>query len=224
MDHLENSVTTFLVIQFLVWDRNRQSSSKPPCPFELKVVLFRYCHGTVGSGCTVEVDESLFGKRKSNRGSMLDRSGFLVACAAKRENASWNQWMTIGSSTLVPVIQRHVLPGSTVITDECAVMPIWQTTPGKKIAVRAILLKCKPVKHNPAKLTNTRTTYEYIYLMKERAIRSHRPFKSAGVCIIRILNHKSPERSKCRISQNRERSGSRMDRGFEDEIPGSSKS
>ena len=68
----------------------------------------------------VEIDESKFGKRKYNRGRMVEGTWvvlggieretnhcFLTPCPANRRN----------EATLLPIIQQFVLPGSTIITD-----------------------------------------------------------------------------------------------------------
>ena len=66
-----------------------------------------------------EIDESKFGKRKYNRGRMVEGTWvlggiqretnhcFLTPCPANRRN----------ESTLLPIIQQFVLPGTSIITD-----------------------------------------------------------------------------------------------------------
>ena len=70
-----------------------------------------------GAGRVVEIDESLFSKRKYNRGRVLqeqwifggydpvDKKGFLVP-VPKRDAA-----------TLLPIVQQWVLPGTTIHSD-----------------------------------------------------------------------------------------------------------
>ena len=72
-----------------------------------------------GLGTVVEIDESKFGKRKYNRGRMVEGTWvlggiqretnhcFLTPCPANRRN----------EATLLPIIQQFVLPGTTIITD-----------------------------------------------------------------------------------------------------------
>ena len=67
----------------------------------------------------VEIDESKFGKRKYNRGRMVEGTWvlggieretnhcFLTSCPANRRN----------EATLLPIIQQFVLPGTKIITD-----------------------------------------------------------------------------------------------------------
>ena len=75
-----------------------------------------------GPGLIVEIDEAMFGKRKYNRGAL--RQGvwvlggvcrstghcFLIPCPGNRRSAD----------VLLPLIQRNVLPGSIVHTDQWA--------------------------------------------------------------------------------------------------------
>lgn len=72
-----------------------------------------------GPGLTVELDEAMFGKRKYSRGSYREgiwvlggvcresHQCFLIPCPGNRRSAD----------VLLPLIQRYVLPGTTVITD-----------------------------------------------------------------------------------------------------------
>jgi len=72
-----------------------------------------------GSGVAVEVNESKFGKRKYNKGRLVDgqweiggifrktKDVFLAICSENRRDAS----------TLIDIIKRHVNQESTVITD-----------------------------------------------------------------------------------------------------------
>ncbi|XP_063688371.1 uncharacterized protein LOC134821600 [Bolinopsis microptera] len=73
-----------------------------------------------GVGCTVEVDESKFGKRKYNRGRRVvgkwvlggfcrtTGECFLVECTGNRRD----------HNTLITLIKEHVLPGTTILTDK----------------------------------------------------------------------------------------------------------
>jgi hypothetical protein len=75
-----------------------------------------------GLGEIVEIDEAMMGRRKYNRGTLREgawvlggvcrRTGhcFLIQCPNNRRDAR----------TLLPLIQRHVLPGTTIHTDQWA--------------------------------------------------------------------------------------------------------
>ena len=60
-----------------------------------------------GAGKVVEIDESKFGRRKYNRG--FER-GSAKAFMVEVDNRS--------AATLLPIIQQHILPGTTVLFDE----------------------------------------------------------------------------------------------------------
>ena len=74
---------------------------------------------TGGSGLTVEVDESKFGRRKYNKGRLVEgqwviggicretRDVFLAACPENKRDAA----------TLVDIIKRHISKDLTVVTD-----------------------------------------------------------------------------------------------------------
>ncbi|KFD52646.1 hypothetical protein M514_06493 [Trichuris suis] len=74
-----------------------------------------------GLGQTVEINETLFSRRKYNRGRATSRSssGYSVAFAEKRANASSFPMQDRSSDTLIPLIKEHVRAGSTIISDEC---------------------------------------------------------------------------------------------------------
>ena len=71
-----------------------------------------------GPGKIVEIDESKFGRRKYNRGRVVDghwvfggvergtRKAFMVEVADRSKN------------TLLPIIQQYIRPGTTIMSDE----------------------------------------------------------------------------------------------------------
>ena len=73
-----------------------------------------------GPGMTIEIDEAKIGRRKYNVGRMVE--GQWILGFIKRETG--DQRIEIlpnnnrSAQATLPLIQRHVLPGSTIITDE----------------------------------------------------------------------------------------------------------
>ena len=66
----------------------------------------------------VEIDESKFGKRKYNRGRVVD--GHWVFGGIER--GTTKSFMVVvedrSAATLIPIIQRYIRPGSVIISDE----------------------------------------------------------------------------------------------------------
>jgi transposase-like protein len=72
-----------------------------------------------GPGFIVEIDESKFGKRKNNVGRVTD--GHWVLGLYQRGTAKLRAIVLTqdrSAASLLPLIQRHVLPGTTIMTDE----------------------------------------------------------------------------------------------------------
>ena len=71
-----------------------------------------------GPGTVVEIDESKFGKRKYNRGRMVD--GHWVFGGIER--GTTKLFMVVvedrSADTLIPIIQRFIRPGTLIISDE----------------------------------------------------------------------------------------------------------
>ena len=84
-----------------------------------EVILDDSKQGIGGEGHTVEIDESKFGKRKYNRGKRVEgqwvfggidtetKGIFLIPCPENKRNAD----------TLIPLIERWIKPGTTIISD-----------------------------------------------------------------------------------------------------------
>ena len=71
-----------------------------------------------GPGCTVEIDESKFGKRKYNRGRLRDGKWVLGGIERGSDNMFMRDVHARDAATLLPIIQNCVEPGTTIITDE----------------------------------------------------------------------------------------------------------
>ena len=71
-----------------------------------------------GDGITVEIDETKLGKRKYNRGHRVDGVWVLVGVERTPERKLFLRILPDRSAqTLQEMIRRHVLPGSTIVTD-----------------------------------------------------------------------------------------------------------
>ena len=66
-----------------------------------------------GPGKVVEIDESKFGRRKYNRGRYQE--GHWVFGGVERGMV---EVLDRSAATLLPLIQQHILPGTTVLSDE----------------------------------------------------------------------------------------------------------
>nr|CAH7719933.1 unnamed protein product [Callosobruchus chinensis] len=70
-----------------------------------------------GPGCVVQIDESLFGHRKYERGRVLQGNWVLGIIEDGREDVRMVVVDKRDSDTLIPIIQKHVKPGTTIHTD-----------------------------------------------------------------------------------------------------------
>ena len=102
--------------------------------FSNKTVIdwFRYCRELCvyhfetddsmigGSGCTVEIDETIIVKRKYNRGRLL-RDGWLFGGIERRDDGQFKCFMAVvynrSAPLLIHIIKLHVAPGTHIITD-----------------------------------------------------------------------------------------------------------
>ena len=82
-----------------------------------------------GPGLEVEIDESKFGRRKYNRGRY--REGHWVFGGVQRitGDAFLVEVEHRDAATLLPIIQRHIRPGSTILSDEWRAYRQGGTTP-----------------------------------------------------------------------------------------------
>ena len=73
-----------------------------------------------GPGMTVEIDESLFVRRKNNVGRVFPRQWVLGGICRETKECFLYSVPDRSAQTLIPIIQQAVLSGSTVISDEWA--------------------------------------------------------------------------------------------------------
>ena len=73
-----------------------------------------------GPGKIVEIDESKFGKRKYNRGILRDGKWVFGGMERGSDNVFMEVVAAHDTATLLPIIQRNVLPGTDVYSDEWA--------------------------------------------------------------------------------------------------------
>ena len=71
-----------------------------------------------GVGSIVEIDESKFGRRKYNRGRCIDGHWVFGGVERGTGNAFMVEVPNRTTQTLLPIIQKYVLPGTTVLSDE----------------------------------------------------------------------------------------------------------
>lgn len=73
-----------------------------------------------GVGCTIEIDETLIVKRKYNRGRILSQE-WLFGGVERRNDGSCKMFLEFvpnrSAETLIEIIQRRILSGSTIISD-----------------------------------------------------------------------------------------------------------
>lgn len=70
-----------------------------------------------GPGTIVQIDEAKFGKRKYNRGRTVDGTWVLGGICSETGDMFMETVDKRDKETLIPIILRCVLPGTTIITD-----------------------------------------------------------------------------------------------------------
>jgi len=133
---LEGSKLSFRQIVLFLYCWSKELSSIKFCEDELDIAkctaidwsnyLREVCADTVirnpfvigGPNCTVEIDESLFTRRKNHRGRQLPQQwAFGGIC---RETAECFMFAVPdrGAATLMPIITQCIRPGTTIISDQ----------------------------------------------------------------------------------------------------------
>lgn len=70
-----------------------------------------------GVGKTVEIDEAKIGKRKYNRGRIIQGNWVFGGIERESKNCFLVPVATRGHDSLLPLIKQYVLPGTTIISD-----------------------------------------------------------------------------------------------------------
>lgn len=70
-----------------------------------------------GPGYTVEIDEAKFGKRKYNKGRLVDGVWVFGGICRETKECFLVPVKKRDSQTLIPLIQKHILPGTRIISD-----------------------------------------------------------------------------------------------------------
>ena len=71
-----------------------------------------------GPGKVVEIDQSKFGRRKYNRGRYQEGHWVFGGVERGTSKAFLVEVLDRSAATLLPLFQQHILPGTTVLSDE----------------------------------------------------------------------------------------------------------
>ena len=83
----------------------------------LRAVEERCSKGIGGPGMTVEIDESKFGRRKYNRGRLVEGKWVLGGICRETKEIFLIEVPKRDSATLIPLIKEYVAAGSSIISD-----------------------------------------------------------------------------------------------------------
>ena len=86
----------------------------------------------------VEIDESKFGKRKYNRGRVVDGHWVFGGMERTAGECYSVEVKHRDAATLLPIIQQHVRPGSIAYSDE------WSSYQNLNAATGVVRKHCKP--------------------------------------------------------------------------------
>lgn len=70
-----------------------------------------------GTGRTVEIDESKFGKRKYHRGKRVDGVWVFGGIERETKKCFFEVVEDRSANTLIPIIKKYILPGTTILSD-----------------------------------------------------------------------------------------------------------
>ena len=80
-------------------------------------VLIKEAAKIGGPGKTVKIDESKFGKQKYHKGRRKDGVRVFGGIERDRKYCFLASVEDRSADTLIPIIKKHVLPGTTIISD-----------------------------------------------------------------------------------------------------------
>ena len=82
-----------------------------------EMVIFRSDSIIGGVGHIVQIDETLLSRRKYNRGRMYPPIWLFGGIDTQTKEIFLVPVITRNADTLIPIIQRHVIPGTTIVSD-----------------------------------------------------------------------------------------------------------
>lgn len=83
-----------------------------------------------GPGLTVEIDESQFSRRKNNVGSVFPAQWVFGGICRENRECFLFSVPDRSANTLLPIIQQHIRPGTTIMSDEWAAYRDIPNVPG----------------------------------------------------------------------------------------------